>query len=74
VLSSHSTHPTYTISIAGTETVASTLTAAIYQLDRNPIVRSKLVKELDDAIGVGVLPDYEQVKDLPYLKAVAEEM
>lgn len=33
----------------------------------------KLKAELDDALGVGTVPTWEQVRDLPYLYAVIHE-
>jgi benzoate 4-monooxygenase len=62
--------------IAGSDTVANTLTAIMYYVARHPEVVRKLRAELDVAIpsssGITV-PTFDMVRDLPYLKNVIHE-
>lgn len=59
---------------AGSDTTSSGLTSAIYEISRNPKVKERLFQELDEALGENVeVPSYDQVKDLPYLRACLDE-
>ena len=58
--------------IAGSDTTSNTACAILYYVVRTPGVIEKLQKELDEAISPGV-PNYDQVKDLPYVQAVISE-
>lgn len=58
--------------IAGSDTTSNTACAILYYVVRTPGVLEKLQRELDAAIPPGV-PNYEQVRDLPYVQAVINE-
>jgi benzoate 4-monooxygenase len=58
--------------IAGSDTTSNTACALLYWCVRTPGVVEKLHQELDAAIGPGV-PNYDQVKDLPYISYVIQE-
>ena len=63
--------------LAGSDTKASTMRAAILYIATNHHVRSKLLAELDEADEKGLLSSpvqFEQVKNLPYLSAVIKEV
>ncbi|KAK5084291.1 hypothetical protein LTR05_005367 [Lithohypha guttulata] len=60
--------------IAGSDTTSNTSCAILYYILRTPHVLPKLQKELDAAdIPLGSVPNYEAVKDLPYVDAVINE-
>lgn len=63
---------TVTLLIAGTETTANTLTAIMFLLKKHPRVYDKLLTELEKRIE-GDVPEYRDVKDIPYLDAVIDE-
>lgn len=65
---------TYLLSnvLAGSDTTAITLTAALYYILKNPEVHQKLCKELHDA-SLSIPASWESVRDLPYLNAVLRE-
>jgi cytochrome P450 len=58
----------------GTDTMASAITYIFFLLTKNPRVLKKLREELDAAIPAEVIvPKYETLAALPYLRAVVEE-
>lgn len=60
--------------IAGSDTTSNTSCALFYWVTRTPGVMEKLQRELDEAIPEGVkVPEFDQVKDLPYLHNVINE-
>jgi benzoate 4-monooxygenase len=61
--------------IAGSDTTSNTSCALLYYAARTPGVLQKLQKELDAAIPNDdtKVPDYESVRNLPYLEAVISE-
>jgi len=60
--------------IAGSDTTSNTSCAILYWMLKNPHCVKKLQVELDDAIPDGTaVPQFSQVKDLPYLDAVIKE-
>ncbi|KAI4685421.1 uncharacterized protein J4E84_006149 [Alternaria hordeiaustralica] len=60
--------------IAGSDTTSNTSCALLYHCLQHPDVVQKLQKELDDALpDADAVPNYAQVKDLPYLDAVIKE-
>jgi benzoate 4-monooxygenase len=60
--------------IAGSDTVANTLTAIMFYVAGNPEVVRQLRVELDQAIPADVaVPIFEMVRDLPYLRNVIYE-
>jgi cytochrome P450 len=62
-----------TISGAG-DTTATTMTAVIYYLLRNPDALRTLIKELQEAQVLGVdVPSFAEISNLPYLNAVIKE-
>ncbi|CAL1708780.1 unnamed protein product [Somion occarium] len=62
--------------IAGSDTTSNSSCAITYHLAHNPHVQEKLHKELDEALGTDDNPvaTFEQVKKLPYLEAVINEV
>ena len=58
---------------AGTDTIASALTAITYQLLANPHILRKLRVELQDTIREDSLPTFSQIENLPYLSAIIQE-
>jgi benzoate 4-monooxygenase len=58
---------------AGTDTTTAALTNSIYLIYKNPLVLVKLREELDGATGTGEVPSYEELAQLPYLRACIEE-
>ncbi|KAI3340503.1 cytochrome P450 [Ustulina deusta] len=61
--------------IAGSDTTSNTSCALLYYVARTPGVAKKLQEELDAAIPNSntKVPDYESVRNLPYLEAVIHE-
>lgn len=59
--------------IAGRDTTAITTTFVIYLLAQNPHVEKKLLEEIASKIGMDHEPDYDILKDMPYLTAVIDE-
>ncbi|KAI0465624.1 cytochrome P450 [Xylaria cf. heliscus] len=61
--------------IAGSDTTSNTSCALLYHAARTPGVIKKLQEELDAAIpnNSTKVPDYESVRNLPYLEAVIHE-
>ncbi|KAK5095014.1 hypothetical protein LTR70_007144 [Exophiala xenobiotica] len=58
--------------LAGSDTTAITLSAAVYYLLKNPAVLNKLVRELDEK-ELGTPVTWAQTLELPYLNAVMQE-
>ncbi len=58
---------------AGTDTTTVALTNTVYLLYKHPAVLQKLRAELDAATGTCDVPSYDQVGNLPYLRACVEE-
>jgi cytochrome P450 len=61
-----------TLLLAGFETSATTMTWAICLLERHPEAWSRLVTEVDLALG-GRTPQFDDLAALPYTRAVIEE-
>lgn len=64
------------ISLAGSDTTATSLRVATLYISTNPVVRDKLLAELDEADRTGHFSTptkYDQLKTLPYLTAVIKE-
>lgn len=60
--------------IAGSDTTSNSSCALLYHVARTPGVLGKLQKEMDGAVPDGVdVPEYEMVRDLPYLQCVLNE-
>ncbi|KAJ4287945.1 hypothetical protein N0V90_011960 [Kalmusia sp. IMI 367209] len=60
--------------IAGSDTTSNTSCALLYHCLQNPNVVKKLQEELDQALpDADAVPQFSQVKDLPYLDAVIKE-
>lgn len=60
--------------IAGSDTTSNTSCALLYHCLRYPAVIEKLQRELDAALpDIDAVPQFSQVKDLPYLDAVIKE-
>lgn len=59
---------------AGSDTTATAMTNILYLLIKHDSVRRKLLHELDGVLDEKeVIPTYDQVKDLPYLRACVDE-
>lgn len=59
---------------AGSDTTATAMTNLLYSLIKNPKVMQNLRTELDGALSKeDNIPPYDQVKDLPYLRACIDE-
>ncbi|KAI0429150.1 cytochrome P450 [Xylaria sp. FL1042] len=61
--------------IAGSDTTSNSSCALLYYVARTPGVIKKLQEELDAAIpdSITKVPDYESIRNLPYLEAVINE-
>ncbi|XP_008944145.1 PREDICTED: thromboxane-A synthase, partial [Merops nubicus] len=59
--------------IAGYETTTSTLSFATYLLATNPECQEKVLQEVDEFSGKHMVPDYQNVQELPYLDMVIAE-
>ncbi|XP_066039997.1 thromboxane-A synthase isoform X2 [Chamaea fasciata] len=59
--------------IAGYETTTSTLSFATYLLATNPECQEKVLKEVDEFSAKHMVPDYQNVQELPYLDMVIAE-
>ncbi|PFH46977.1 hypothetical protein AMATHDRAFT_198725 [Amanita thiersii Skay4041] len=64
---------TLNIMIAGRDTTASTLTFVVYLLARYPHVAERLRNEVMEKVGPTRRPDFDDIKDMRYLKAVINE-
>ena len=62
----------YILILAGHETTASALSWSFYHLSRNPEVRERLEKEIDEVLG-GQPPTPADYRNLPYARAVLDE-
>jgi cytochrome P450 len=62
------------ILLAGRDTTASTMSWVIYELSKKPEMVKKLRAEIAEMVGgEEVLPTYEHLKNMPYLKAILNE-
>lgn len=61
------------ILLAGRDTTASTLSWALYEMSRQPEIVRKLRREILETVGVERTPTYEDLKNMPYLKAIFNE-
>ena len=60
--------------IAGSDTTSNSMCSLLYHVTSTPGVTEKLQNELDAALPEDtVIPDYDHVKDLPYLDCVIKE-
>ncbi|XP_025939649.1 thromboxane-A synthase isoform X1 [Apteryx rowi] len=59
--------------IAGYETTTSALSFATYLLATNPECQEKVLQEVDDFSAKHIIPDYQNVQELPYLDMVIAE-
>ncbi|XP_023785690.1 thromboxane-A synthase [Cyanistes caeruleus] len=59
--------------IAGYETTTSTLSFATYLLATNPECQEKVLWEVDEFFAKHMVPDYQNVQELPYLDMVIAE-
>ncbi|MDT0388756.1 cytochrome P450 [Streptomyces dubilierae] len=62
-----------TLAVAGTETTASVLSWALYELARHPDVEARVLAELDDVLGDRPVT-FEDITRLPYLGRVITEV
>ncbi|KAF7548372.1 hypothetical protein G7Z17_g7095 [Cylindrodendrum hubeiense] len=61
------------ILIAGRDTTACTLSWALYEMGRHPEVVHRLRAELLNTVGPTRTPTYEDLKNMPYMKAILNE-
>lgn len=61
------------ILVAGRDTTAATLTFALYMLAEHPDVAKKLRDEIIDQVGPDARPDYDNIRDMKYLRAFLNE-
>uniref|UniRef100_A0A8B9ZL72 Thromboxane-A synthase n=1 Tax=Anas platyrhynchos TaxID=8839 RepID=A0A8B9ZL72_ANAPL len=59
--------------IAGYETTTSTLSFATYLLATHPECQEKVLQEIDEFSAKHMVPDYQNVQELPYLDMVIAE-
>ncbi|KXN80905.1 Cytochrome P450 52A3-A [Leucoagaricus sp. SymC.cos] len=59
--------------VAGRDTTASTLTFVIYMLAEHPAVMKRLRDEVLEKVGPNRRPEYDDLKDMKYLRAVLNE-
>ncbi|KAF8060191.1 cytochrome P450 monooxygenase pc-1 [Lyophyllum atratum] len=64
---------TLNIMIAGRDTTAATLTYIMYFLSMYPAVNERLREEILANVGPTRRPDYDDIKDMKYLRAVINE-
>ncbi|KAH8833724.1 cytochrome P450 monooxygenase pc-1 [Flagelloscypha sp. PMI_526] len=64
---------TLNILVAGRDTTASTLTFIVHFLAKYPEVMRRLRCEVLEKVGPSRLPTFEDIKDMPYLRAVCNE-
>ncbi|MGV9498294.1 cytochrome P450 [Streptomyces sp. NPDC003642] len=62
-----------TLAVAGTETTASVLSWALYELARHPGIEARVLAELDDVLGDRPVT-FDDVTRLPYLGRVVTEV
>ncbi len=60
--------------VAGNETTSTTLNWAMLYMILNPGIQERVHKELDDIIGKGVQPRFEDRHRTPYIEAVIHEV
>jgi len=61
-----------TMLIAGHETTAAVLTWSLFELSKNPEIKSKLLEEVDRIVG-DRSPTYEDIKEMKYVRLVVSE-
>jgi cytochrome P450 len=61
------------ILLAGRDTTASTLSWVMYEISRRPEIVAKLRQEILEVVGADATPTFENLKNMPYLKAVLNE-
>lgn len=59
--------------IAGADSVSCSMGAIVYHVLSNPRVHSRLMTELESAVGEEGVVTYEKVKSLPYFQACIDE-
>lgn len=64
---------TLNIMIAGRDTTAATLTFIIYCLSEHPTVLARLRSEILAKVGASRRPDYDDIREMKYLRAVINE-
>ncbi|MFI7405679.1 cytochrome P450 [Streptomyces sp. NPDC049541] len=62
----------FLLGVAGTETTASLLSWALYELARNPAIEARVLAELDEVLGERPVT-FEDMSRLPYLNRVITE-
>jgi benzoate 4-monooxygenase len=60
------------IRIAGSDTTSNSMTAIVHLIMSHPHVHQKLLAALEERIDSDI-PEYHEVKDIPYLDAAIDE-
>ncbi|KAK1954598.1 cytochrome P450 [Colletotrichum sublineola] len=63
----------YLIIVAGSDTVAASLTCLFFELARKPDVYSRLREEIDNFFSKNAKPEHSALSKLPYLQACIDE-
>ncbi|XP_006881711.1 PREDICTED: 1,25-dihydroxyvitamin D(3) 24-hydroxylase, mitochondrial-like isoform X2 [Elephantulus edwardii] len=61
------------LQLAAVETTANSLMWVLYNLSRNPHVQQKLLKEIQGVLPESQIPQAEDLRNMPYLKACLKE-
>ncbi|KAL3916305.1 MAG: hypothetical protein SGILL_005238 [Bacillariaceae sp.] len=61
-----------TMLVAGHETTAAVLTWALFELTKNPEIKSKILEEIDRVVGDRE-PNFEDIKEMKYVRLVIAE-
>uniref|UniRef100_A0A3Q2I9J1 Cytochrome P450 family 24 subfamily A member 1 n=1 Tax=Equus caballus TaxID=9796 RepID=A0A3Q2I9J1_HORSE len=61
------------LQLAAVETTANSLMWLLYNLSRNPHVQQKLLKEIQSVLPENQIPQAEDLRNMPYLKACLKE-
>ncbi|KAL4246486.1 cytochrome P450 family protein [Abortiporus biennis] len=64
----------FNILLAGRDTTASALTFAIYELTQHPEMLTQLREEILNQVGKNRRPDYDDIKNMKYLRAFINEV
>ena len=70
----HAAYQTGGLVEAGSETTSAFLNAFILSMCRNPKVFEKAQQEVDKVVGEARLPNFDDEKDLPYVRALIKEL
>lgn len=66
------TAQTFIFLLAGSESISSTLSFAMYHIAKNPVIQSQLTKEIDTAVAKHGVWTYQAVKDMTFLDQIVQ--